>query len=82
LAFQIKPNVSKRETENNEVIGQLVLGIAFMHFFSYLKCGNRWSNSSKQLHECFPEIDDFFAAKNKYDPIALFSNKFYEKYGR
>jgi hypothetical protein len=38
--------------------------------------------SKEQLHKCYPEIDDFFAAKNKYDPIALFSNKLYEKYGR
>jgi hypothetical protein len=29
----------------------------------------------------YPEIDEFFAAKKKYDPIGLFSNRFYEKYG-
>ena len=34
-----------------------------------------------QLRACYPEIDDFFAAKKKFDPIGLFSNKFYEKYG-
>jgi len=34
------------------------------------------------LQKCYPEIDDFFAAKEKYDPSGLFSNKFYEKYGR
>jgi hypothetical protein len=37
--------------------------------------------SPEQLHKSYPEIDDFFAAKKKYDPIGLFSNKFYEKYG-
>jgi len=37
--------------------------------------------SQEQLHKSYPEIDDFFAAKKKYDPIGLFSNKFYEKYG-
>jgi FAD/FMN-containing dehydrogenase len=36
--------------------------------------------SRKQLLDCYPEIDNFFAAKRKYDPIGLFSNKFYEKY--
>jgi FAD/FMN-containing dehydrogenase len=35
----------------------------------------------EQLKNCYPEIDDFFAAKRKSDPIGLFSNKFYEKYG-
>jgi hypothetical protein len=33
------------------------------------------------LQKCYPEIDDFFATKKKYDPSGLFSNKFYEKYG-
>lgn len=37
--------------------------------------------SREQLRKCYPEIDDFFATKRKYDPGALFSNKFYEKYG-
>jgi len=37
--------------------------------------------SKEQLHQCYPEIDDFFATKKKYDPSGLFSNKFYEKYG-
>lgn len=34
----------------------------------------------EQLQRSYPEIDDFFAAKKKYDPIGLFSNKWYEKY--
>ncbi len=37
--------------------------------------------SKEQLKSCYPEVDDFFAAKKKYDPSGLFSNKFYEKYG-
>jgi FAD/FMN-containing dehydrogenase len=37
--------------------------------------------SREQLRKSYPEIDDFFAAKKKYDPSGLFSNKFYEKYG-
>jgi FAD/FMN-containing dehydrogenase len=37
--------------------------------------------SGEQLRKCYPEIDDFFAAKRKYDPDGLFSNRFYEKYG-
>lgn len=37
--------------------------------------------SKEQLQRAYPEIDDFFAAKSKYDPVKLFSNKFYEKYG-
>jgi FAD/FMN-containing dehydrogenase len=37
--------------------------------------------SVQQLHRAYPEIDTFFAAKKKYDPVGLFTNKFYEKYG-
>lgn len=37
--------------------------------------------SKEQLRKSYPEIDDFFATKKKYDPIGLFTNKFYEKYG-
>jgi FAD/FMN-containing dehydrogenase len=36
--------------------------------------------SKDQLRRAYPEIDDFFAQKKKYDPIGLFTNKFYEKY--
>ncbi|HUJ32012.1 MAG TPA: FAD-binding oxidoreductase [Candidatus Acidoferrum sp.] len=37
--------------------------------------------SPGQLRRSYPGIDDFFAAKKKFDPIGLFTNKFYEKYG-
>jgi FAD/FMN-containing dehydrogenase len=37
--------------------------------------------SQDQLRSSYPEIDEFFAAKKKYDPIGLFTNKFYDKYG-
>lgn len=37
--------------------------------------------SRNQLQKSYPEVDEFFAMKKKYDPINLFSNKFYEKYG-
>ena len=36
--------------------------------------------SAEQLHRAYPEITGFFAAKKKYDPTGLFTNKFYEKY--
>ncbi|HTS11592.1 MAG TPA: FAD-binding oxidoreductase [Candidatus Limnocylindrales bacterium] len=37
--------------------------------------------SPEQLRKSYPGIDDFFAAKRKFDPLGLFTNKFYEKYG-
>lgn len=38
--------------------------------------------SQDQLRKGYPEIDNFFAIKRKYDPITLLTNKFYEKYGQ
>lgn len=37
--------------------------------------------SKEQLQRAYPGVDDFFKAKTQFDPIGLFSNKFYEKYG-
>jgi hypothetical protein len=48
----------------------------FLHYLPY-----QLFYSAEQLRKCYPEIDDFFAAKRKYDPDGLFSNRFYEKYG-
>jgi len=36
--------------------------------------------SKEQLRKSYPNIDDFFAMKKKYDSLGLFTNKFYEKY--
>ena len=38
--------------------------------------------NKEQLQKAYPEIDDFFEMKTKYDPTGLFTNKFYEKYGK
>jgi FAD/FMN-containing dehydrogenase len=34
----------------------------------------------EQLKQSYPLIDEFFAAKRRYDPDELFTNTFYEKY--
>jgi FAD/FMN-containing dehydrogenase len=36
--------------------------------------------SRDQLQRAYPQINDFFAAKRKYDPAELFTNTFYQKY--
>jgi FAD/FMN-containing dehydrogenase len=38
--------------------------------------------SKEQLEKSYPEIQDFFGAKRKYDPNGLFTNTFYEKYAK
>jgi FAD/FMN-containing dehydrogenase len=37
--------------------------------------------SPEQLRAAYPEVDAFFELKRTYDPIGLFSNAWYEKYG-
>jgi FAD/FMN-containing dehydrogenase len=36
--------------------------------------------SRDQLQRSYPQINDFFAAKLKYDPTEVFTNTFYQKY--
>jgi FAD/FMN-containing dehydrogenase len=36
--------------------------------------------SAEQLRAAYPEIDDFFAAKRRYDPNLLLTNTWYERY--
>jgi FAD/FMN-containing dehydrogenase len=38
--------------------------------------------TAEQLRTSYPKIDQFFATKRRYDPHGVFSNMFYEKYGR
>jgi FAD/FMN-containing dehydrogenase len=37
--------------------------------------------SQEQLHRAYPGATAFWGAKKTYDPIGLFSNKLFEKYG-
>lgn len=37
--------------------------------------------SPEQLRAAYPEVDRFFELKARFDPIGLFSNAWYEKYG-
>ena len=35
----------------------------------------------EQLRTAYPQIDEFFAAKQRFDPDGLFSNTWYERFG-
>jgi FAD/FMN-containing dehydrogenase len=38
--------------------------------------------TQEQLHESYPNIDQFFALKRVYDPEEILTNTWYEKYGK
>jgi len=48
---------------------------------SYYLCYRRFADP-EQLRRAYPQIDEFFALKRKYDPGELFSNQFYAQYAR
>jgi hypothetical protein len=35
----------------------------------------------EQFRRAYPQAEEFFALKRKYDPEELFQNQFYRKYG-
>ena len=35
----------------------------------------------EQVRRAYPQIDTFFAAKQRYDPQGLLTSTFYERYG-
>ncbi len=54
----------------------VVLGVGGTYYLPY-----QLFYSPAQLRRAYPEIDGCFAAKRKYDPISLLTNKFHHKYG-
>jgi FAD/FMN-containing dehydrogenase len=56
---------------------ELALGLNGTYYLPY-----QLFYSGEQLRRAYPNFDQFLAAKKTYDPIGLFTNKFYEKYGK
>jgi FAD/FMN-containing dehydrogenase len=70
--------------EGNEKMGamtreliDLTAGVGGRFFLPY-----QLHYTPEQLQRSYPMIDEFFAAKKLYDPNDLFTNTFYEKYGK
>ncbi|HTC93986.1 MAG TPA: FAD-binding oxidoreductase [Terriglobales bacterium] len=74
VKFNDKDNEAIRKTTSDLIdVAQSVGGTYYLPYQLFY--------SREQLQESYPEINDFFAAKKRYDSIGLFTNKFYEKYG-
>lgn len=81
LAFVLYFNV-KFNNQDNEILrktthdlinaAELLQGTFYLPYQLYY--------SKDQLRAAYPQIDDFFSIKRRYDPNKLFINKFYEKY--
>jgi FAD/FMN-containing dehydrogenase len=83
VAFVLYFN-QKRNEEQSEILRKttvdlidLVLSVDGTYYLPY-----QLYYSPEQLRQAYPNVDAFFSAKRKYDPEELFSNKFYEKYGK
>ncbi len=57
-----------------------IIDLATSHGGTYYLPYQRYY-SPEQLRTAYPEVDNFFALKDKYDPSGLFSNSWYEHYG-
>jgi len=74
VKFNEKDNETIRKTTSDLIdVAQSVGGTYYLPYQLFY--------SREQLQRSYPEIDDFFAGKKKYDSIGLFTNRFYEKYG-
>lgn len=65
----------KMRTVTGEMI-DLALGVDGTFFLPY-----QLYFTPQQLRRAYPNIDEFFAAKERYDPEHLLTNTFYERYG-
>lgn len=78
LYFNQKLNMEDSENLRKATVELIDLAIANGGTF-YLPYQLHYS--AKQLRAAYPDIDNFFRLKRRYDPDELFTNKFYEKYG-
>jgi len=79
LYYRLKRSVevdSKLQEIHNELV-KLTLRLNGTFYLCY-----RHHYDSDQLRRSYPMINDFFALKNEFDPIGLFSNCWYEKYSK
>jgi FAD/FMN-containing dehydrogenase len=67
----------KAQNEFERELYDLVLGLDGTFYLPY-----RLSYTTAQLRRAYPNIDAFFAFKRKVDPEELFTNLWYEAYGR
>lgn len=77
LYFSQKPSVLDSRILEKATVDLISLAIELNGTF-YLPYQLYYSPA--QLRESYPEIDAFFAAKKKNDPVDLFDNTFYAKY--
>lgn len=52
------------------------LGVGGSYYLPY-----RLHATTEQFRQAYPRADEFFALKRKFDPVGLFQNHFYVKYG-
>jgi FAD/FMN-containing dehydrogenase len=81
LVLFFNQTISKEENENMAAMTRELIGAA-------IDLGGRFYlpyqlvYSDEQLRKAYPNIDQFFELKRKYDPNEMFMNKWYAKYGK
>lgn len=82
IAFVLYFNqkLNEKESEALEGATRELIDIAIAHGGTFY-LPYQLFYTGEQLRAAYPEVDAFFALKREHDPLNLFSNAWYEKYG-
>lgn len=79
IVLYINQGLSEKEKEKAEKWTQKLVDLAIENNGTYYLTYQLYP-TQEQIREVYPEIDDFFSEKKKYDSEEIFMNKFYAKY--
>jgi FAD/FMN-containing dehydrogenase len=79
VMFFSQPRTDAGEAEMQAMTVELVDAVLEAGGRYYLPY--RLHATSEQFRRAYPQADEFFSLKRKYDPQELFQNQFYRKYG-
>ncbi|MBO1002491.1 FAD-binding oxidoreductase [Pseudogracilibacillus auburnensis] len=81
LVMLINQGRTKQDIEDTGAVIEKMIDVTLAHDGSYYLPYYPYP-TREQLHRAYPNAEDFFAMKRKFDPDELFMNMFYEEYGK
>jgi CRISPR/Cas system CSM-associated protein Csm2 small subunit len=79
VVLYINQGLSEKEKNKAEKWTQKIIDLAIENKGAYYLTYQLYP-TQEQIRTVYPEIDNFFSEKKKYDPEEMFMNKFYAKY--
>ncbi|HET7627393.1 MAG TPA: FAD-binding oxidoreductase [Bacillales bacterium] len=81
LVFLINQGLNKEDTTRTTRIVRDMIDLTLAHEGSYYLPYYSYPTKA-QFRKAYPHAESFFEAKRKYDPAGVFTNLFYEEYGK